>query len=338
MDHDAICTISPGRTGQWTTFNARTGDKTRFVDPGKSLTLVDYKGCGMVTRFWLTLPGWFYRYWDPEATVDPSVLRLTILKIYFDGATEPSVLAPVGDFFGMGHMEYRHFTSKYLGMSSGGFYCYFPMPFATGFRLEIENLHASEQAEIFININYRMLSALPDDAGRFHCAFACGDLQGGDPIRIADIRGRGHFAGCALSIQGKVANALSFLEAPEFIYVDDDAEPSIAGTGLEDYFNGGWYFRNGEFCCETHGVPLKDPLRAMVSMYRFHDADRIGFEKRFSMTFVNPWKKERLRPFAYSSTAYYYINEVGPACYTLPDASALTGPFHPRDYDFQSIP
>ena len=43
-------------------------------------------------------------------------------------------------------------------------------------------------------------------------------------------------------------NYLGYLEAPEFIYIDteDKSVPTIVGSGLEDYFNGGWYFREGE--------------------------------------------------------------------------------------------
>lgn len=50
---------------------------------------------------------------------------MLILRIYWDGEDYPSVECPIGDFFGIGHCEYKHYMSKYIGMSSGGFYCYF---------------------------------------------------------------------------------------------------------------------------------------------------------------------------------------------------------------------
>ena len=41
---------------------------------------------------------------------------------------------------------------------------------------------------------------------------------------------------------GAVGSALA--EAPEYVFIDEDFErPRFAGTGLEDYFLGGWYFR-----------------------------------------------------------------------------------------------
>lgn len=338
MEDRPIFQLSQGRTEQLTTFDPATGDKTVFVAPGERKTIFYLEGRGMIARFWMTLPGWFWRYWDPDAAVDPTVLRLTILRLYFDGCPEPSVEGPVGDFFGVGHCEFQHYTSRYLGMSSGGFYCYFPMPFDRGFRLEVENLHQQETAELFFNITWQRLERLPEQSGRFHCAFRAGENAGGDPLETANIQGQGHLAGCALSIQGSVPNNLAFLEAPEYIWVDGEEPPALVGTGLEDYFNGGWYFRDGPFCAESHGVPLKDPLRSMISMYRFHDGDRVNFQRSLRMCFLNPWKKERLKPFRYSSTVYYYLSEASPACFRIPPAKDLLCLYRVRDRDFQAIP
>lgn len=335
---EKMYTLVSGDCGQWTTFDLNKGTKTIFVKPGENKTIFNHSGCGIVTRLWMTMPGWFHRYWDEKATTDPTVLRLSIIKIYYDGETEPSVLAPVGDFFGVGHCEYRHYTARLLGMSRGGFYSFFPMPFHKSFRLEIENMHSQETIELFFNVQYKTLQSLPGNAGLFHCAFnsaACGPA---DPLLVADIRGEGHFAGCAVSIQGAAPNVMSYLEAPEHIWIDDENEPSIIGTGMEDYFGGGWYFRGGEFYCDTHGVPLKDPLRSMITMYRLLDEDRISFLKSFRMSFVNPWKAERLSPYIYSSTAYYYLKKPVKACFSLPAPADMTRLYHIRDMDFQSIP
>lgn len=326
------------RVTQFTTFNPGTGNKTRFIHPGERNVIFSVSGAGVITRLWTTLPGWFWRHWDQKALVDPLVLRTTILRIYFDDAQEPSVLAPLGDFFGVGHLEYRQYLSDYLGMSSGGFYCYFPMPFDRGFRLEVENLHPREDVEIFFNLGCRLAKTLPEETGRFHCAFRCGENLGPEPLEVADLEGSGHLVGCALSIQGRDPNYLSFLEAPEFIWIDGEESPTLVGTGMEDFFNGGWYFRNGEFHGTRHGVPLKDPLRSMVSMYRFMDEDRVPFRKQLRLVFINPRESGRLMPFIFSSTVYYYLRKARPACYSLPSYTDLTRLWRVRDSDFQSIP
>jgi len=331
--------LRDGVSKQFTTFDVEKRSKTISVRPGEKRVFVDCRKTGIITRIWFTFPGWFWQHWNEKAAIDPTVLKKLILRIYWDGMEYPSVEAPMGDFFGIGHCEYRHYTSKYLGMSSGGFYCYFPMPFE-GVRLEIENLHESITADVFMNINYQELSSLPKNAGRFHCVFHCGYNPGPEPIEIIEARGEGHFVGCCLSIQGEKLNYLSYLEAPEYIYIDteDEEAPSIVGTGLEDYFNGGWYFREGEFYGPLHGVPLKDTLRSMISMYRFHEMDAITFKKRFKMAFVNPWEPERLKPFKFSSTAYYYLKKAERLLFNLPPADKLVDLYRIRDVDHQSIP
>jgi hypothetical protein len=68
--------------------------------------------------------------------------------------------------------------------------------------------------------------------------------------------------------------------------------PRIVGTGLEDYFLGGWYFREGPFIGPYHGVPVKDTLNASVAMYRVHEADAIRFQERLKFAFVNQWSPD----------------------------------------------
>ncbi len=326
-------------TRQFSTFNPANGEKFRRVPPGESAGLALIEGPGCITRMWITFPGWFWQYWDPDHPVDPTLLRTTILRIYWDGSDSPSIESPVGDLFGVGHCEYRHYTSRFLGMSSGGFYTYLPMPFEQ-MRMEVQNLHDSIDLLMFANITYELFDRLPTDAGRLHCQFMQRRNPGAEPVEILNAKGRGHFVGCCLSIQGRDPNYLAFLEAPEHIYIDSesDHEPTIVGTGLEDYFNGGWYFRDQEFCAPLHGVPLKDPLRSMVSMYRFHEQDALAFRKSIDFRFINPWAADRLKPFIYSSTAYWYQERPAAPAVPLPDANSLRDLYRIRDVDHQSIP
>ncbi|CAN5366545.1 hypothetical protein BH11ARM2_BH11ARM2_36010 [soil metagenome] len=80
------------------------------------------------------------------------------------------------------------------------------------------------------------------------------------------------------------------------------------GTGLEDYFLGGWYFREGTFTGELHGVPIKDTLNASVAMYRVHDLDAIFFDDGLRFQFETPWNPAQLRPFVYSTVGFLYLD------------------------------
>ncbi|MDD4697775.1 MAG: DUF2961 domain-containing protein [Fermentimonas sp.] len=330
------------KSGQLTTFNNETKQKAFPIQPGERKILVQHDSPGIISRIWMTISGWFWENWDvrEEKWPDTTILKKLILRIYWDDNKFPSVEAPFGDFFGVGHCEYKHFVSKYIGMSSGGFYCYLPMPF-NKVKIEVENLHDKSIPHVFLNANYTSYEVLPSDAGRFHCMYNSGTNAGSEPQYIVKTRGKGHFVGCCVSMQSWLPNYLGYLEAPEYIFIDDDFEektPVIVGTGLEDYFNGGWYFRDGEFNAPLHGVPLKDPLRSMISMYRFHETDPIFFDKSFVMMFQSPRPPEHTREFKYSSTAYWYQQSASELLFKLPNKDKLVDLYRIRDTDHQSIP
>ena len=332
-------TLRKETTRQLTTFNLSRKSKTIPIPRGKRVTIGEVKGQGYIAQFWLTFPGWFWQHWNPTAPVNQSILKTLILRIYWDGADQPAVAVPVGDFFGAGLCEVASFASRYFGTSSGGFFCKWPMPFRKSFRVELENLDAELNTEVFCNILYQLSDSLPEPLGWFHAQFNTAQNKGPAPVQIAEARGRGHYAGCLLYMQGQERNYLSFLEAPEHVYVDADWEaPRIVGTGLEDYFLGGWYFREGSFIGPYHGVPIKDALNASVAMYRVHETDAIRFEQRIKFAFVNPWSPDRLKPFCFSSVAFLYLDKPDGQGTPLPSAKELLCWYRIRNTDHQSIP
>jgi hypothetical protein len=325
-------------TRQLTTFNLATRAKTIDVPRGKRVTLGEVKGTGYISQLWLTFPGWFWAHWNRSEPVSQTILKTLILRVYWDGESKPAVLTPVGDFFGNGLCEISNFTSRYFGMSSGGFFCKFPMPFRKGFRIELENLDEHIDTRVFANVLYQLTDEPLPNVGYFHADFHTASNPGPEPVEILEVKGRGHFVGCVLSAQGLEKNYFSFLEAPEYIYIDDDWKtPRIVGTGLEDYFLGGWYFREGEFTGELHGVPAKDGLNASIAMYRVHEADAIHFKKRFRFQFVNPWEPDRLKPFVSSSVAFYYLNSPKGAAREIPGRKELLC-YRIRNTDHLSVP
>jgi len=328
-----------GISRQLTTFDPETGNKTTPLPAGRRVTVGQTQGAGVITRIWLTFPGWFWPHWAPQVRVDHSVFKALILRLYWDGTDTPAVEVPVGDFFGAGHCEYNSFTSRFVGTSSGGFFSYWPMPYRTGFRIEFENRDTTRDHEVFLNINYQQCSGAIDEARYFCTQFHTGRRAGPDEALVLDTQGDGHFTGLLLAMQGEPMNYLRFLEAPEYVCIDDDWDtPRIVGTGLEDYFNGGWYFREGTFAGPVHGVPLKDPFRSMITMYRFHELDAISFDRRIRMTFRNPRPASELHPYWYAAVACYYNAAPTPPQPPLANHATLMHMYRVRDRDHQAIP
>ena len=120
-----------------------TGGNNDFlvVQPGETVNLAEIEGAGCVNHIWCT-----------HMCGQEHYLRRLVLRMWWDGEETPSVEAPLGDFFGVGHAKTVDFASLPLQMSpSNGksFNCWFPMPFANQARVEL-----SSEAEAPVNFYY----------------------------------------------------------------------------------------------------------------------------------------------------------------------------------------
>jgi hypothetical protein len=226
--------------------------------------------------------------------------------MYWDDEKEPSVEAPLGDFFGVGFGKYVHYTSFYLGISSGGFYSYFPMPFYKRAKIEIKNDSTVSLPAFYFHINYYKVKKLKDNLGTFHAKFRIEKVKENKNYLILSAKGKGIYVGTVLSMRGTKGN-LEFLEGDEMFYVDGETFPSIHGTGTEDYFNSGWYYNKGTYSAPFHGLTIKDGKKGIISTYRFHILDAIPFQKEIKVTIEHG--TENKEKGIYSSVAYWYQKE-----------------------------
>ncbi|HOO56156.1 MAG TPA: DUF2961 domain-containing protein [bacterium] len=307
---DTLPFLKEFKAAQESSFD-RTGGNNDYVsiEAGDSAVLADIEGAGCISRIWLTV-----------AAPDLYILRRCVIRMYWDGEQEPSVEAPLGDFFGVGFSQYRHFTALPLGMSSGGYYCYIPMPFSKNARIEVENQSKKKINAFYYNITFHRFDKLENDkkTGRFHARWRHEKTLPGSNYTILEARGAGHYIGCNMNMQGYKPLSFWFLEGDEMIYVDGEAHPpAIHGTGTEDYFNSGWYFNKGTFSGPYHGLTIKELLRARISAYRFHIPDPIPFKKSIRVTIEHGGINDT--PGSdYSSTAYWYQAEPHVSMGTFP--------------------
>ena len=266
------------------------------IPVGETATIADIKGTGVITRIWITID-----------SRDPHFLRRILLRMYWDDEENPSVEVPVGDFFGTG-FEYKHYSSQYLGMTSGGYYCYFPMPFNKSARIEVVNETGQEIYAFYYHIDYYQLEKFLDKKAAYFHAFWKRDIRTDYPgnYTILEGEGEGHIVGLNMSMQS-YNRSLGFLEGDEMIWIDGESKPSVYGTGTEDYFTSGWYFKDGEFSASYHGLILKDQENGKISAYRHHIPDPIPFKKSIRFTMEHGHANESVADF--SSTVYWYQKE-----------------------------
>ncbi len=266
------------------------------VKPGATSTVFNEKGPGVITRIWMTV-------YSP----DPYFLRKILIKMYWDGESNPSVEVPLGDFFGTG-FKYKQYIGRYTGMSSGGYYCYFPMPFQKAARIEIVNQSDQEISDLYFQVDYQKLQKpLSKNVAYFH-AWWNREIRtySKNNFLILNAKGRGQVVGVNMSMQS-YNNNYRYLEGDEMVYVDGEKKPSINGTGTEDFFNSGWYFMDGEFSAPDHGLIIKNDSLHRIAAYRFMIGDQVPFRKSIKFTIEHGDRDGEVAD--YSSTAYWYQKE-----------------------------
>jgi hypothetical protein len=319
--------LSDARSRRFSSYDRRGGNRDRLSIPaGETVTLLDIQGAGCITHIWMT-----------AATIEPHYLRKMVVRMFWDGESEPSVLTPLGDFFGMGHGETATFWSLPLVMAptgGAGLNCYFPMPFSRGARIEVTNENFVTETRLYFNIDCEEWSEPPEDLGRFHAQWrrenpcdgtsdegmsshtfqhAGINLSDEGNYLILEAEGHGQYVGCNLNVhnlrldRGDGENWYG--EGDEMIRIDgEDWPPTIHGTGTEDYFNTAWGPN------ETFSSPFFGMARAgganysgKHSWYRFHLLDPVRFQRSIRVSIEHGHANRRSDD--YSSTAYWYQSE-----------------------------
>jgi hypothetical protein len=267
------------------------------IESGKTAILAEIKGPAAIHHIWVTIAA--------EAFYG----RKIVLRVYWDGEDVPSVEAPIGDFFGVGHGLNRDLASLPIACSSEGRArnCYWYMPFRWSCRVTVTNEGQRPVDAFYYYIDYRELEGLRPDAPYFHAQyrqeFPC---LGQKNYVLLDAAGAGHYVGCNLSVLQRTMGWWG--EGDDMIYVDGETTPSLHGTGSEDYFSDAWGMREGQHL--FYGCPLQEEdfqPGSKATVYRFHIPDPVPFKKSIRVTIEHGHANDRSD--YYSSVAYWYQTE-----------------------------
>lgn len=303
------------------------------IGPGETAVLADIKGSGMITSFYVT-------------AIEPDLLdyRDTVLRMYWDGETTPSVEVPLGDFFCISNCTVRRFSSLMMAINLGsgdaevnnGLNCYFPMPFSEGARIEVTNesegYFGGQFGGLWYHINYEQYTnPLPENVGRFHAQWRRENptqpagapkqpwddqapfkpnLDGKENFVMLEAEGRGHIAGLFLQVNNIVGGWWG--EGDDMVFVDGDVwPPSMHGTGTEEVFGGG-AGPNKEYASLYTGFLLVEnkggiPTYGKSAMYRWYVPDPIRFTKSVRMSIEHGHANDSAND--YIAGVYWYQNE-----------------------------
>ena len=312
-DNDFLDSLGLARLKNYSSHRVSSGnryvlsnDDSKRIMPGQTFVMADLSGPGMVTHIWLTVAdnefGWS---------------RLVRFRVYYDGEKTPSVDAPLGDFFGVGHGSERDVDSMMVRDSSFGRArnSYWPMPYRKSCRITVTNEGNRLLPMFYYHVDYRNYASLPADLGYFHAYFRQErPARAGRNYEFLSVHGTGHYVGTVLSV---VQTEISwFGEGDDLFYIDGAKLPQIYGTGTEDYFNDAWGLR--ERGGPWTGTPIAEGELpgSRLSGYRWHVPDPIAFTTSLwagiehSGWTSNPDGSVRSgfeeRPDYFSSVAFWY--------------------------------
>ena len=281
------------------------------LSKNSTTTLAEIAGPGTIRHIWMT--------------VDPKAYRDCILRFFWDGEDTPSIEVPLGDFFANGHALRYNVNSLPVAVNpSGGFNCYWPMPFRKSCRVTIENQRWEDIAGFFYQISYE-LDELAENAAYFHAQWrrSVTDRAKPEHVILDSVKGEGHYVGTFLAWT-QLANGW-WGEGEIKFFIDGDKQyPTICGTGTEDYFGGAWGFQ-GTYSTAFLGYPLWRKEAGEVpkhGVYRWHVMDPIRFQKDLRVTIqaLGWWPDAKFQPLSddIASVAYWYQTEPHAAFPPLP--------------------
>ncbi|MGY5850114.1 glycoside hydrolase family 172 protein [Salegentibacter sp. F14] len=302
------------------------GNWANKIKPGETRTIGDVEGPGIFKHIWMTI-----------ATGEPNHLKKIVLRMYWDGEDSPSVEAPIGDFFGLGLGKYFLYESKYLSVGSQkALNANFPMPFKESAKVTITNEGNQAIGAFYYNIDWEKHESLPENIAYFHAQYRQAEptdgwttdwnRNGEEKINtktnpdgegnyvIMEATGKGHFIGVTHSLIQNQGDWWG--EGDEMIYIDGEAEPTINGTGAEDYYLGAWCYggcginpfghQKPTFAYSEYGNPLNggDDRGAEWMVYRFHSESPVVFNESIKMTIEHGHANHRSDN--YYTVGYWY--------------------------------
>jgi hypothetical protein len=286
----------PTRPGQKTqTFNV---DLNQNVSAATTVT-----GPGAITRLRLVLD-------PPAAPGDRDALREWTLSIHWDGETNPSVWAPLGDFFGTAAGA-NPYLSLPAGLTPDGvWFTHWYMPFARQAVITLKN-DGSTRRKANLEITQAPLTADQAEYGRFHAKWHRDALPPTEPERAIDwtmlkTTGRGRFVGVLLHVWNPRGSWWG--EGDEKFFVDGEKFPSTIGTGSEDYFGYAWG-NPSLYWNAYHNQTIAMGNKGHIALNRWHITDNVPFQQSFEGAIEKYFSNHR--PTLFASTVFWYLSTTG---------------------------
>lgn len=330
----------------------------RLVKDAKEVDAVDYKNEDSETKHnfvssGLLSPTSATLEYDPNELIsqgdwakihsEEDLINKVFIKITYLDQTTPAVLAPISSFFGFGEFGMFKTLGLMVGLDSDGWmYSYYPMPFEEGIKIELINESSFDLSDLQAQISTETNNFKKGEYGYFKANYTSNlsgtstALKNGQPMQFLNISGAGHIVGVTHSMSGAYFGVHSrfYLEGDEQIYIDGSLSHSFHGTGTEDFYNGGWYFKNGVqntplFGATNHNYRNNRDRTVMVRTFM---TDPIYFRNGIDFKMEHGGVNDR--PDADVMSIVYYYHQVNSST-ILSDMLSLNSDTSRSDHNYQ---
>ena len=233
-----------------------------------------------------------------------------LIAFLFDGET--TVDMPLDEFFAADALDTRNPRGLFNGVDANdSFYSMIPMPFRSSTEVTLRLRDGADASPVTVRSVFKIDSTTPPaNAGTFrtqvHASCPTTPAVTGDQV-ILEHQGTGRMIGLALwmTTDGLESGGY-YMEGDERLTIDGSVQPLWYGTGVEDMFNGGFYFDQGEYAGPLSGVPFRHrgATDDATSMYRWFLTDAPTWRK--SIVFKLENGAVGTEPMCLRSVAYYF--------------------------------
>jgi hypothetical protein len=249
------------------------------LDAGKSVTLIDQDGPGVVSCLHIS------NYYDKRSILQgPEVAQALLLRVWYDGDPLPAIEMPLMDFLADVQCGSAFFSTQHFSKVKHSHNFRLPVPFRRHLRITLENTSAIDLIG-YSEVQFEQVEEIPADCGYLYVDYRSAVMRiPQEPAILWNLPGPGAVAAHWLQFESDdplCPGGELLCEGNQEIYLDGGEQPALEYLGTEDFYGFSWGFKEiqSDFFC---AILKRDELPgggARIALLRTRAADRIQFRR-----------------------------------------------------------
>jgi hypothetical protein len=252
------------------------------LDAGKTVTLIDQDGPGMVSCLHIS------NYYDKQKILQgPEAAQGLVLRAWYDRAPQPAIEMPLMDFLADIQADSAFFSTLYFSKVKHSHNFRLPIPFRRHLRITLENTSTLDLIG-YSEVQWEAVDDIPADCGYLRVDARSGIMRvPQEPVTLWDLTGPGAVAAHWLQFESDdplCPGGELLCEGNQEIYLDQedrDPTPALEYLGTEDFYGFSWGFKEVQSDFYVAILKRQDLSGggARIALLRTRAGDRIQFQR-----------------------------------------------------------